>query len=120
MPRRAKIRSSFGLRLSQIRTAKGITQRELAKITGISPRMIAHYETLVQTPSVVMVTRITKALKITVDDLMGHKPLKIKDPLDRKSVKNAKLLGELSEKNRTAVLGLIKTLRNSQKSTAPQ
>jgi ribosome-binding protein aMBF1 (putative translation factor) len=36
--------TSFGQRLASVRKARGLSQRDLATLTGISNRMIAYYE----------------------------------------------------------------------------
>jgi len=91
MTKRVQSRTPLGESLSRARTARGITQRELAKMTGVSYRVIAHYETVVKNPSPDVVVKIAKALKVSADELMGLKPLTQKEP----PVKNRRLLKKM-------------------------
>ena len=78
MKRRTSNRE-FGKGLSQLRRAKGITQIELAKKIGTSQRMIAYYEGETNFPPAHLLIPIAKALKISVDVLLGLKNIKLTD-----------------------------------------
>lgn len=59
--------------LKQIREAAGITQAELAKLTGISVRVIQNYEQGTRPLNgarAITVYQIAKALNCTVEDLL--------------------------------------------------
>src|SRR5687768_5506328 len=84
-------KESFAQRLVRIRKSKGMTQVELARDAGISPRMVAHYETKIQNPAPDTVVRLAKALKISVDELFGSKPFpKMDIPKSRKLFRKLK------------------------------
>ncbi len=89
----AKSRTPFAERLAHIRQEKGLTQRDLARATGVSQRMIAHYETNIQTPSAEIVLRLAKALDISIDQVMGRRPVAENGPL----IKNRRLLKRLKD-----------------------
>ena len=112
MPPRAKHRGPFGQRLVEIRKARGLSQYDLADMTGISHRMIAHYETIVRHPTPDTVVRLAKVLKISTDELMGYKPVKVKEEVDRKVFKRAKMLGELPPPDRKAVMRMIDSIHS--------
>lgn len=60
-------------KLKQIREAAGITQAELAKLTGISVRVIQNYEQGTRDLNgarAITVYQISKALGCTVEDLL--------------------------------------------------
>lgn len=114
MPRPAKTRNPFSRRLVRIRKSKGITQIELAKMTRLSQRAIAHYETVGRNPSPDIAVRLSKALKITVDELMGYKSVHIKEDVSPKVVKRAKLIDRLSGNQKKIVLDLIDSYSNKR------
>ena len=64
---------SFGKRLVEIRKAKGITQEELARKIGSTQRMIAYYEGQTTHIPANKLLSITKALRISADELIGIK-----------------------------------------------
>ena len=114
MPRRKNPIGSFAQRLVQIRKAGGLSQYDLADLAGVSQRMIAHYETKFRNPASDTVIRLAKALKINISDLMGNKSIRIKEGIDRKVIKKAKLLEGLSPKDKKAVMQMIDTLHLRQ------
>jgi transcriptional regulator with XRE-family HTH domain len=67
---------NFGKTLAERRAAKGFTQRDFAATVGVSQRMIAYYEKHAKRPPVEKLEALTKALGITVDELLGVKPMK--------------------------------------------
>lgn len=95
---------TFGQRLAKFRQAKGFTQAELGKKVGLSPRMVAYYETETEHPPTNYLPAFAKVLKVTIDELLGFKitkeDLKPKNPklwkklrkVDKLSTKDQKLL----------------------------
>jgi len=67
---------SFGHRLAAMRQTAGLSQRQLAKQTGISQRMIAYYEGRAALPPGHVLTVLAEALGTSVDQLAGTKPLR--------------------------------------------
>lgn len=61
----------FGKRLARLRQAAGLYQNELAKAVGVSPRMIAHYETEGGNPPLHLLPIIAKSLNVAADELLG-------------------------------------------------
>lgn len=66
-------KSSFGTMLVTFRKERGLTQHQLAKLAGISQRMIAYYESQEEVnPPMDVIAAIAKALNIKFDDLLGN------------------------------------------------
>jgi len=78
VPRKKSVQPehSFGQRLAAMRQAAGLSQRQLAKQTGISQRMIAYYEGRAPLPPGHALTVFAEVLGVSVDELAGTKPLK--------------------------------------------
>ena len=70
---------TFGQRLAKIRKAKGYTQVELADKLGIIQVMVSDYERDKLRPYHEMIVRLSKALDMSTDELLGVKPFKSKD-----------------------------------------
>ena len=67
--------SVFGDRLLAAREQRGMSQSELARKTGLSPAVISHFETGVrQFPSADTLVKLTDALKVSSDYLLGRIP----------------------------------------------
>lgn len=116
-----KTKTNLGKRISEIRKKKGLTQIELAKMTGISNRMIAHYETRASTIPIEKLAIIAKALQISLDEISGIKEINNIKPLKEKNSRlRAKLLEveKFPPKEKKQVLGLIKLIKK-MKNNAP-
>jgi len=62
--------SIFSNNLKRIRKERGLSQYDLADITGISQRMIGHYETHAVEPPLEKIKIIADALNVKISDLI--------------------------------------------------
>ncbi|CDC20963.1 transcriptional regulator XRE family [Clostridium sp. CAG:306] len=72
------LKKDFGLRLKELRNKSGITQYQLAEITGIDPKHISHIETGRSFPKADLIEKFAKALGIDYTDLFQTQYLKSK------------------------------------------
>lgn len=63
----------FGERLTLLRKARGLTQKRLGEMTGVSNRVIAYYEKETDYPPSHLIVPLAEALEITTDELLGRK-----------------------------------------------
>lgn len=112
MPRKVDPASDFGRRLLQLRTARGLTQTQLAEAIGSSQRAISHYETVAEYPPPPIIIELAKALGTTTDELLGLKKRRAKEepPEDRRLWKKFRQVADLPEKDQRAVIRLINSL----------
>lgn len=61
----------IGNRIKQARLFHGMLQSELANLTGLRPDHISHYETGTRNPSVNNLIKLSKALHVKTDWLLG-------------------------------------------------
>lgn len=61
----------IGDKLKRARTAKGLSQRQLSKMVGISHTAVAKIENGAQSPTLSILQRIARALGLTVDQFIG-------------------------------------------------
>ncbi len=66
---KAVLQKKFGKRLAEIRTEKGITQEGLSFETGVDRTYISYIERGERNPSLFMLWRLSKALKIRINEL---------------------------------------------------
>lgn len=76
MKKRPPTIKDFGKKLAQIRRARGLSQRRLAKLSDISHRMIAYYEAQTKHPPTHLIVPLTKVLGVSADELLGIKSFK--------------------------------------------
>ena len=72
---------SFAQRLQKATSDKGITQKELAKIAGITPAAVSSYLSGAYVPREKTLARIAAALGVDAGDLAGKSPF-AKPPKD--------------------------------------
>lgn len=110
MPRTVKNRTPFAQRLSSLRKSRGLTQEELAQSSGVSRRVIAHYETNIKAPTADVALRLAKTLDISLTQLMGQRPISSKPGIDRTILRKAKLLEKLTVEDKKTVIRMIDSL----------
>lgn len=99
----------FGARLARFRQNAGYSQRDLARETGISQRMIAYYEKQPQYPPVHVLTVLAGALGIPLQEMTGQKGKKSAEPRDMRLRRRLEQIEELEEKDKRQVIQLLDT-----------
>jgi len=66
---------TFAQRMARLRQAAGYSQRDLARETGISQRMIAYYEKQTQYPPTHLLPILAEVLGASADELLGIKKI---------------------------------------------
>ena len=108
--------SMFSVRLAQSRRDKGLTQRELAEKSGLSHRIVAHYETHVAQPQIEKVEKLAAVLSVSVGYLLGLEPsgknqsTGLLDGVDMRTIKKIQRLLMLNATDRSTVYRLIDAL----------
>lgn len=90
----------FGNRLKTLRTQSNLTQEQLAHRLGLTKSVISAYETGSRMPSYDILITISRIFKVTTDYLLG---VERKNEID---------LSGLSDEEKSALLNLIKAMRN--------
>jgi transcriptional regulator with XRE-family HTH domain len=91
-----KIIECFGDQLKKIRKSKGLTQCELASLSDMSQRVIAHYETVAKNPPADRLIALASSLNISIDALLGIEDIEFDDTeISFKALKNARLVEKL-------------------------
>jgi len=110
-------RSQFSKNLITQRKLHGVSQRDLSKLTGISTRMIAHYETHAVIPPLDKLDALSKALNISVAELLDStKTDETVQNLNTRTLKKIQLLEQLPPEDQKKVLDHIKDLIAKNKS----
>ena len=113
MPAKKPPKTSFGERLFAMRTARGLTQVDLAKALGTTQRVISYYETKGELPTPDILVALVRVLGTTADELLGIKPHRIgpdNTPGQRRLWKRFQRMESLPEKDQRAVIRLINSL----------
>ncbi|HPA70995.1 MAG TPA: helix-turn-helix domain-containing protein [Spirochaetota bacterium] len=107
-------RPLFSRNLIRLRKERKLTQGELAKLTGISTRMIAYYETEAVKPPIDKVGIIAKALHVSINDLLGindeptPKQMELID-IDGRTMKKLKMILALPKHQRHIIYSMAES-----------
>jgi len=66
------------MRLKKIRTDRGLSQNDLAELSGIDSSQLSRLETGGRTPNLITIKKVTDALGITLDELFHEIPTIVK------------------------------------------
>jgi transcriptional regulator with XRE-family HTH domain len=103
--------NGFGARLAELRKSRGLTQTQLGEAVGSSKRVIAYYETDGGQPPGPMLPNLADALGVSIDELLGTKPIKKKEsPKTARLINRLRKVEQLSPTDQRAVLKYIDTL----------
>ena len=105
---------SFGTRLAAARKARGLSQRDLGKLVGISNRMIAYYEAQTKRPPATKLAAFAQVLGISTDELLGAKPLSVKEPTHSRFWKRLQIVNRLPRKDQKKVVEYAETLAKAE------
>jgi transcriptional regulator with XRE-family HTH domain len=100
---------SFGKNLATFRKEKGWTQEELVKKSGVAISQIRRYEADKSSPTLNVVTRLAKALGVSLDELAFDKATGIAASkiLDRELLEQLAIVSRLDEEEREAVKRIL-------------
>lgn len=113
MPAKKPPKTSFGERLFALRTARGLTQVDLAKTLGTTQRVMSYYETKGELPTPDILVALVRALGTTADELLGIESPQVgpdNSPEQRRLWKRFQRMESLPEKDQRAVIRLINSL----------
>ena len=60
------------LKIKEIRTKKGLTQKKLAELSGISESYIGDLERNEKIPSIINICKLAKALEVDIKELFTY------------------------------------------------
>ena len=66
------LRNTIATGLARARKKRGLSQSQLAKLTGLLPSAVAHFEAARRMPTVGNLSKLADALGISIDDLFGR------------------------------------------------
>lgn len=85
---------NIGQFISQLRKQKGMTQKELADIVGVSDKTISKWEHVKSLPDTALLLTLCKALDISVNELVTCKKLLKEEYSENAEVNMMNLLRE--------------------------
>jgi transcriptional regulator with XRE-family HTH domain len=121
MPAKKPSQNAFGQRLVNLRQARGLTQIQLAKATGMTQRAISYYEIEAEFPPAPALITLAQTLEVTTDELLGvqpPRPAAREHPQEQRLWKRFQRMASLPTKDQRAVIRLISSLASSSHTQA--
>jgi len=106
-------KNMFADNLRELRRKNGFTQAQLAELSGVSRRAIVHYENHAKRPTIDKVKKLSKALGISDEELLGQTdiPSRKKQPeLPYKLMKKLRIIETLPIRDQNAIFQYIATV----------
>jgi transcriptional regulator with XRE-family HTH domain len=101
-------KESFDERPARLRKAWGYTKTELGEILDLSQRMMTYYEREAGRPPAHLLGQMAEALGVTVDELLGLKPVMDKPvPRNTRLWRGLREIEKLPAGDRKAVIKLV-------------
>ena len=123
MPKKKTPLTEFGRRLTALRTARGITQVQLAQTTSTTQRIISRLETIAEYPTVPVLVELAKVLHVSTDELLGLKTPKAvpvpRPPEEKRLLKQLRQVAQLPERDQRAVLRIINSVASTRRAGEP-
>ena len=100
---------SFGRNLANFRKEKGLTQEGLVKRSGVAISQIRRYEADKSSPTLDVVTRLARALGVSLDELAFDKTTGVAASklMDRELLEQFEMVSALDEDERQAVKRIL-------------
>ncbi|MBU5427615.1 methyltransferase domain-containing protein [Tissierella pigra] len=73
------------LTIAELRKNKGVTQSELADFLGVSFQSISKWENGITMPDILLLPKISEYFKVSIDEILGLKPLKNREYKSRRT-----------------------------------
>lgn len=110
---------NFGQRLATLRKSRGLTQTELGDKVGVSYRVIAYYEGETNYPPAHLLPGLAKALKISVEELLGIKKgrRQEEEPQAAALLRKLKKAERLPKRDQKALLHFLEAMLQKQERT---
>jgi transcriptional regulator with XRE-family HTH domain len=109
----------FGENLREIRTKREYTQERLGNVSGLSRRIISHYETLAKCPSIEKVAKIADVLDVSITEIIGNQesPARKFKSMNASSkiLKKLRTIEELPTRDQNTIFSMINSMVEKNK-----
>ena len=107
------------MKLKEIRESKGISQRQAALALNLSPTVYNRYENGLREPSNALLLVIADYFGVTVDELLGRRPMEDQEDYIKPMTQEARLLvngvDRMTEEERKKALDIMCTVFDKYK-----
>ena len=100
---------SFGKNLAKFRKQRGLTQKELVKLSGVGISQIRRYEADKSTPSLDATIKLVKAIGVSIDEMVFDKTTAIASNkiIDRELLEQFEMISYMDEEERNLVKKIL-------------
>lgn len=100
---------SFGRNLAKFRKEKGLTQEDLVRMSGVAISQIRRYETNKSMPSLDAITKLVKALGVSIDEMVFDKSTEVavRKIVDRELLEQFEAISGMDENEKYIVKKIL-------------
>ena len=98
----------FGKNIKELRKERGLTQKQLADVIGVTQGAIYFWEKEINEPTVGYILKLAEFFQVSVDDLLSYAPISATN--STKSAKMVALFNSLSPKKQDLVITMIQEM----------
>ena len=100
---------SFGKNLAKFRKQRGLTQKELVKLSGVGISQIRRYEADKSTPSLDATIKLVKAIGVSIDEMVFDKTTAIASNkiIDRELLEQFEMISYMDEEEQNLVKKIL-------------
>ena len=112
-------RPLFSKNLIKLRKERGLSQEDLARMTGLTKRMIAYYEIQAVKPPIDKIELLANALNVTISELLATKEsTKVQNEfleIDSRTLKKIKMILSLPKQQRHIIYSMAESFLKQKK-----
>jgi len=97
-------------RIKKIRKQKGLSQTDLGERIGVSQQVITNYERGLREPDIETLLKIAGALDVTLESLIGEKPVRPEDQTSRAVQKRIEQIKKSTPEKQKAFISFVDAL----------
>ena len=100
---------SFGKNLVKFRKEKGLTQKDLVKLSGVAISQIRRYETDKSSPSLDVIIRLSKAMGISIDEMVfgNFTSIAVDKIVDRELLEKFEIISTMTKEEKYVVKQML-------------
>jgi transcriptional regulator with XRE-family HTH domain len=102
------VKTVIGLRIKELRRAKGYSQERLAEIVGINPKYLSSIERGEENPTLDLFIRLSQGLKVGIDEIFAIRHHGENPTVLRKKIKT--LFDNVADENLVRIIRLLEAI----------
>ena len=101
--------------IQRIRKQRGLSQIQLGDLLGVSQQVVTNYERGLREPNIEMMLKIAEIFDVSIEVLIGEKPIPQSDSTPRAVLKRIEVVKKLPPEKQKAFMLFVDALNSDEK-----